>query len=167
MMFSFINSQISPSSYGQNNIYQEHILEQYKLYVEMADRASARRQKANNYFIALNTLVLSVFGTIIGLKKDSLSSTWLVLVGILGIVLSVTWWLILLSYRQLNAGKFEVVDKLESILPVKPYAIEWILLGQGTDNKKYFPISRVEQIIPILICVVYFWIIFTGFTCVK
>ncbi len=30
--------------------YHEHILEQYKLYVEMADRISARRNMANVFF---------------------------------------------------------------------------------------------------------------------
>jgi hypothetical protein len=34
------------------------VLEQYKLYVEMADRLSARRALANTFFLTVNTAVL-------------------------------------------------------------------------------------------------------------
>ena len=36
------------------------LLEQYKLYVEMADRISQRRQSANNYFLSVNILLFSI-----------------------------------------------------------------------------------------------------------
>ena len=40
------SSGLDPSSYSSRSQYEEHLLEQYKLFVEMADRISARRQSA-------------------------------------------------------------------------------------------------------------------------
>ena len=44
---------ISPDKYGGE--YQNHLLEQYKLYVQMADKISERRQSANSFFLTVNT----------------------------------------------------------------------------------------------------------------
>lgn len=51
--------------------YQAHLLEQYKLYVGMADKISERRQSANSYFLSLNTALLGFVGYMnsIGVKS--------------------------------------------------------------------------------------------------
>ena len=41
-----------PTEYDREN-YHSHLIEQYKLYVEMVDRLSARRVLVNNSFITL------------------------------------------------------------------------------------------------------------------
>src|SRR5205085_2466813 len=45
-----------------NDKYQAAILDQYKLYVEMADRVSARRSLANTFFLTLNTAIFTTIG---------------------------------------------------------------------------------------------------------
>ena len=40
-----------------------HLLEQYKLYLEMADRISSRRQSANSFFLSLNTALVALVGS--------------------------------------------------------------------------------------------------------
>jgi hypothetical protein len=42
------------SSIEDRENYHSHLIEQYKLYVEMVDRLSARRVLVNNSFITLN-----------------------------------------------------------------------------------------------------------------
>ena len=44
--------------------YNAHLLEQYKLYVQMADNISARRQTANSFFLTLNTTIAGLVGYI-------------------------------------------------------------------------------------------------------
>ena len=46
------------SSYGER--YEDHCLEIYKMYVEMADNISARRQSANIFFLTVNTSILGI-----------------------------------------------------------------------------------------------------------
>jgi len=42
--------------------YDVALLEQYKLYVELADRVSQRRGTANTFFLSINSLVAVVVG---------------------------------------------------------------------------------------------------------
>jgi hypothetical protein len=52
------NHAVSAASYeGGNEKHQAAILEQYKLYVEMAERISQRRGLTNTFFLTLNTAI--------------------------------------------------------------------------------------------------------------
>jgi hypothetical protein len=54
--------KVSVSEYGDK--YAEHLLEQYKLYVQMADKISERRQSAHRFFITVNTALIAFFGIV-------------------------------------------------------------------------------------------------------
>lgn len=146
----------SPDAYGAN--YQEHLLEQYKLMVEMADRVSARRMQANTFFLAVNTGLLTVFAT---LAKENILRG---LVGALPIgallILCYFWAQIVGSYRQLNSGKFQVIHQLERMLPAAPYAAEWLAMGEGNDPKRYRPLTHVEIWVPRLFGLLYLSLLF-------
>jgi len=130
--------------------YHQHILEQYKLYVEMADRISMRRQSAHNYMLALHSLVLSL--AVVLYTSYAIET---IIICCTGMVLCVIWYRLVLSYRQLNTGKFKVVHQLEALLPVKPYDAEWVALGQGENKQLYRPFSSVELLVPRLFGVLY------------
>ncbi len=66
-MISFGLFKTKSESYGSK--YKDDLFEQYKLYVEMADRVSERRSTANNFFLAANTLLISVFGAVVHLAR--------------------------------------------------------------------------------------------------
>ena len=53
---------LEASQYGKD--YQSHLLEQYKLYVRMANKVSARRQAANSFFLTVNTAVIAFLGLV-------------------------------------------------------------------------------------------------------
>jgi hypothetical protein len=78
--------------------------ELYRLAVEMADRISARRGIANSFFLTASTGVVALLAS--GTVRWSLA--------VAGIVVSVAWWSLLKSYRDLNIAKFEIeVDPVE------------------------------------------------------
>lgn len=135
--------------------YQAVIFEQYKIYLEMADRISARRSHTNTFFLTLNTLVITVAGT---QWKDGSAATALVLaVPLTALMLQCgAWFWILRSYRQLNSAKYIVVGALEERLPASPYwRAEWRALGEGTNPAYYWPLTHLEQWIPALFAVTY------------
>lgn len=153
------NSQVSipvnipTQEYGEK--FRDHYFEQYKLYLEMTDRVSARRVLANAFFLTLHTSLIALFGVLYkeGIKELRL---WM-LIPLIGVeLLCYSWWAIVRSYRLLNEGKFEVIHKMELNLPCSPYKIEWDVLGQGENPKKYRPITYVENWIPILFGLIYF-----------
>lgn len=69
-----------------NDDGKELILEQYKLYVEMADKVSERRFNVNTFFLTANSTILTVI-TIKGF--DVVKFSWIITA--VGIVLSYTW----------------------------------------------------------------------------
>nr|VFK80985.1 MAG: hypothetical protein BECKSD772D_GA0070982_11912 [Candidatus Kentron sp. SD] len=127
--------------------FQEHLFEQYKLYVEMADRVSARRMLANSFFVGVHTALIIAFAIL--LKQGIIEFTPLGFAPFIAVfLLCFVWWRIVRSYRQLNSGKYKVVLALEQMLPVAPYDEEWGALGSGEDPKKYSPLTHVEQWVP-------------------
>ena len=135
--------------------YDSTLLEQYRLYVEMADRVSARRGLTNSFFLTLNT---GIVGVIAALKHvpDGSQQWWLVipLVAILGQCYA--WFYLVRSYRLINGAKYRVVGALEERLPASPFwRAEWWEMGQGRDRARYWPLSHIEQWIPALFALTY------------
>jgi hypothetical protein len=131
--------------------FQEHLLEQYKLYVESAERISERRLHSSNLLLAINSSLVAVFGI-------TLSSfghhRWNAAIPLTGILVSVVWFRLIKSYKDLNTTKFEVIHELESYLPAALFKYEWHLCGSG-KHKKYRPVTHAEQLIPILFILFY------------
>lgn len=123
-------------------------LDQYKLYLELLDRISERRQNANSFFLGINTGVCALIGYLFSKETDLELRSLLWVVPIAGGLLSYFWYRLVKSYRDLNSAKFSVVHLLEQRLPVAPYAAEWVALGEGKDSKKYTPFTHMEIWVP-------------------
>jgi hypothetical protein len=139
----------------RDGVYYTCLLEQYKIYVEMADRVSARRGLANTFFLTLNTIVSTVIGVF--WQRPPSGPAWLAVAPLLALLgQCAAWFLILRSYRQLNGAKYAVVGALERRLPSSPYwSAEWKALGEGANPAQYWPVSHVEQWVPVLFAAVY------------
>jgi hypothetical protein len=150
------NDGVSAASYeGLGEKYHAAILEQYKLYVEMADRISGRRGLANTFFLTLNTAVFTAIG-IFWQNRPDVSEWFLALPLVVALGECAGWWWLVRSYRQLNSAKFKVIGALEERLPASPYwRAEWTALGEGADWRKYLPLTHLEQWIPVLFGLVY------------
>jgi len=139
--------------YGDD--YKNHLFEQYKLYVESIEKTSDRRQHANNYFITINTALISLIGLSFQIKIfENLAGIKSVL-AFVGIVICFIFWHLIRSYKQLNTGKFAVIHEIEKHLPLALYKYEWEILGEGKDNKKYYPFSHIELLIPWVFGIIY------------
>lgn len=130
--------------YPHNDKWYSHLLDQYKMYVEMADRISQRRATANTYFLSLNSAILAFVGYLTA--KDTSEHLWMLAAG--GIALSVLWEALITSYRNLNTAKFKVIHMIEKRLPISPYEAEWVAMGEGRNPTLYRPISHIEQGVP-------------------
>ncbi|MFZ1519296.1 MAG: hypothetical protein WAU11_11000 [Ignavibacteriaceae bacterium] len=136
------------------------LFEQYKLYLELVDRISDRRQNANSYFLGINTALCAVIGYLFSKDIDSEVKPLIWFVPFAGIILSYFWYRLVKSYRDLNTAKFQVVHSIESKLPLAPYHAEWIALGEGNDSKKYTPFTHLEIWVPRCFILLYLIILF-------
>ncbi|WP_208758323.1 RipA family octameric membrane protein [Micromonospora violae] len=149
-------SEVTADSYGgETERYQGAILEQYKIYVEMADRVSARRGSTNTFFLAVNTAVFTLVN-VIWAQGVQVPRTALVLPLAILVAQCAAWSWILRSYRQLASAKFRVIGALEERLPASPYwRAEWKGLGSGRDRSLYWPMAYLEQWVPVVFAVAY------------
>jgi hypothetical protein len=138
---------VPASSYGAD--YNAHLLEQYKLYVQMADKISDRRQLANNFFLTLNTALVAGLAGLISQRPAWLPTIVDMAVCLSGLILCFTWHRMICSYRDLNSGKFKVIHEMEKRLPLRPYDAEWTMLGEGKLSQLYLPFSHIERWIPV------------------
>lgn len=139
--------------YGQE--YKNHLLSQYQLYIESVEKISDRRQNANNYFITINTVLISFLGILFQARLLE-SIPWVKsLVSVVGIIICGIFWFLLRSYKQLNTGKFKVIHEIEQKLPLGLFDYEWEVLKKGKNNKVYFPFSHIEMVIPWVFGAVY------------
>ncbi|MFE2373299.1 hypothetical protein [Streptomyces sp. NPDC059398] len=151
------NSGIDASAYSRTgDQYQQAILEQYKLCVEMADRVSARRNLTNTFFLSLNSAVVAVVATLSGHTLTTLSA-WILTPGLLILFAQcAAWWVMVRSYRQLNKAKWAVIGALEARLPAFAYSrAEWGALGAGLDWRTYLQLTHVEQWVPVIFAASY------------
>lgn len=150
------NESITPATYGNDGQYYDHLLEQYKLYVEMANQISERRDRTNAFFLSLNTLIFVIVG--FGYENiQRIEPKWVIVFPLLAIIaMCFVWGRLLTSYRQLNSGKYKVIGEFESHLPVSPYwSAEWNVLGKGEKPNLYTPLTHVEIWIPIIFGILY------------
>ncbi|MDY0386104.1 MAG: hypothetical protein RBT65_03040 [Methanolobus sp.] len=127
------------------------ITEQYNIFIEMADRISERRGKANQFYIAALTGLIAIMSFIISCSiSEEYQLQIIIICSIFGVLLCIVWWINLQSYGKLNAAKFSVIHDIEEKLPFACYKDEWEYLGNGNDGKKYRQLTKVERFIPII-----------------
>jgi len=128
----------------------------------MADRVSARRAAANSYFLTLQTattVVLAFFardGSAAGSAPDNF------IVGVAagaGVLLSLAWWLLLRSYRDLNRAKFAVITNMErSYFDLRPFTDEWAALVSDPIpglRGRYAELGAIERVVPLAFGLLY------------
>ncbi len=145
----------SEKEYGTS--YKTDVLELYKIYLEMTDRISSRRQTANSFFLTINTAIVGVV-SYVHLGSKSNSFYWFV--GIAGVLLCFTWYRLIRSYKDMNSGKFKIIHEIEKLLPLAIYDAEWEALGRGKDAKIYLQFTKVELRVPIIFLCIHLFVIF-------
>lgn len=139
-----------------DEIRRHMLLEQYKLYVEMADRISARRQNANTFAHSINAALIG-FLSFLQAKGDAINNgEILIVIACAGMILNWVWYRMVRSYRDLNTAKFLVIHQIESGLAIRPYAAEWEAVGRGEDRKLYLPFTHIEIWVPWLFFALHF-----------
>ena len=72
--------------------YSSALLEQYKFYVELADRVSQRRAVANSFFLLVNSVAVVILGSL-SVSLDQVSSWPLVFTTVILVCVCGVWWL--------------------------------------------------------------------------
>lgn len=144
------------SHYGSD--YKSHLIEQYKVYLDMADKISERRHSMNNFFLTLNTGIISAIGIAGFFEKDkmTINKDYVFFLTISLLIFCYVWYRLIRSYKDLSSAKFKVIHEIERKLPIRPFDSEWEALGRGEDSNVYLPFSKVEKFIPVIFAAIHF-----------
>lgn len=116
----------------------DRLFELYKLMVASSEALVARRQGVNTFFTTINGAVLTAAGLILTNGRDPrLQAAGLMALTVTGAILALAWRSLIISFGQLNAGKFAVINRLEQLFPAAIYFAEWKALGEGKEPKRY------------------------------
>ncbi len=123
---------------------EELLLNQWQTCVEMANEISHRRDTMNNLFVTINIALIAMISYVWSIKT--------IFVSLIGIVFCIVWIRFIINFKMLNKEKFNVINELESHLPVKPFNNEWNKLQ---NNKKYTDGTTIECILPSTFIITY------------
>jgi hypothetical protein len=126
--------------------FQGHLLQQYKLYVESAEKVSEKRISSGNSLLTVCSALLTAFGIASSLH---IAKGTLVVIPVAGLLVCVAWFSLVTSYKNLNTAKFKVIHELEEYLPAALFRYEWHACDQG-KGKAYTPITHLERVIPLI-----------------
>ena len=128
---------------------RHELLEIYRLHAELADRVSQRREGANRLYASLLLASVLFLAALFRFGAGDLPSDLVVIVvGLVGTALSISWLLVIRSYRQLNRGKLSTLQKLEERLAYRFFQFEWEFLGKGDNKRRYYRLTQAEAILP-------------------
>lgn len=122
------------------------LIDQYTTYVNTTLDVSNRRMRNNRFYVLLLSGTLAAISVLA--KTNIIQEVGLLLAGSLGFALCVLWYASIVSYKQLNKGKYTVINEMENHLPVEPFNQEWAVLEEGENWPTYITHTRVERKIP-------------------
>lgn len=153
---SILYSRVNNYNDGKiENNYENHYLEQYRMYLHIYNSTNDRANKSNDFFLGLNTAIIGVLGYLETKNITDNNSVIFLFAPFVGIAICYCWYQIIISYKNINRAKFKVIHDVEEKLPLSLFKTEWELLGKGKDSTKYRRLSSIERIIPIIFIVLY------------
>jgi hypothetical protein len=134
----------------------QQITDLYKMMVQSSESLVSRRQAVNTFFLTMNVALLTASGLVVqGSGNNALSAWGLAILTFAGAILSVAWRSLIVSFGQLNRGKFQVINTLERYLKASVYAAEWEALARGENPKVYRSFTSREVWVPNALAVLY------------
>lgn len=127
---------------------QSIIVSQWQTCVEMANEISQRRDTMNNIFVTLNLAIFATVSFVWNIKS--------IIVLFAGVGVCVIWLLFINNYKILNKSKYNVINRLEKMLPTMPFKEEW---DELREKKKYIDGTKLERILPCGFIILYLFAI--------
>ena len=136
---------------------QTELLEIYKLHSELADKVSQRREGANRLYVSLLVGLMVFLAALLRFGVGDFPVRIVLLsAGAIGSLLSISWYIVIRSYRQLNSGKFKALHELEEKLTYPFFKREWELLAGGKERSRYWKLTNVEVGLPCIFFLLFF-----------
>lgn len=155
ILYSRVNNYTDDKDKNEDSNYENHYLEQYRMYLHIYNSTNDRANKSNDFFLGLNTAIIGVLGYLETKNLADSNSVIFLFAPFVGIAICYCWYQIIISYKNINRAKFKVIHNIEEKLPLSLFKTEWELLGRGQNELIYRKLSSIEKKIPIIFIVLY------------
>lgn len=124
-------------------------LDLYKIMVQSSEGLVGRRQGVNTFFLTMNGALLTGSGIVIqNSGANTVGALGIAVLSLAGLILCGAWHSLIISFGQLNRGKFQVINAIERHLKAAIYAAEWEALERGENPKIYRSFTSREIWVP-------------------
>lgn len=134
--------------------------EQYRMYVETADKNSTRRLETNRFYVTVLSLLLISLPFVADSPFANETAIYpvMIIISLFSVVLSSVWAINISSYRNINRCKFVVIKSMERTDNhlFNCYGRERDELEEGF----HLPQSYIEQLVPISLIIFHIGLIF-------
>src|SRR5262249_39332002 len=127
----------------------QQVLDLYKVIVQSSEGLVARRQGVNTFFLTMNGALVTAIGVIVqNSGANTVAALGVAVLALAGGILCGAWHSLVVSFGQLNRGKFQVINAIERHLRAAIYSAEWEALGRGENPKVYRTFTSREIWVP-------------------
>lgn len=142
------------------------VLEQYRIYSDSKEKFIDRQFTTNKFFLIANVIVLV---TIYILSTLTPQFQPVIILSVIGLIMSLMWWLNIDSYQTLIKVKYaNVIEYLETKLPEQPFHKEFIDYQQVKKKNNFVIFGDFQKTLAVLIAGVYlFSCVYSIITMVK
>lgn len=113
---------------------EENEIENYKIFMESAEKNSDRRVTQNNIYLTINLAFISFLCT------QNLDLKHNIVVLIVGLIICIIWFLTIINYSKRNKVKFDIINESEY---GKLYKEEWKRISILTPLTTYEKFSSI------------------------
>lgn len=142
------------------------ILEQYRIYSDAKERFIERQFASNRFYLIIN-LVIFVTAYILSVLFPQYEPV--IVLTILGIAISIMWWMNIDSYQLLIRIKYaKVLEYLETKLPEQPYHKEYVDYEQAVKRKRLIVFGDFQKLLAaVIICIYAYICVYYVFNLIK
>ena len=97
----------------------EQLMRQYEILVEITTQVTNWRLSANNFYLSVSTALVAL-----ATYLYNLSPATGIVIGLIGLAMTILWYETIHYYRSLNKAKFTVLNELEKQLPIPMFRLE-------------------------------------------
>lgn len=152
----FNNNEYDLFNVPVEQMSEKELIEQYKIYLGTSESLINRRQSVSSFYISVNAAIISILTLVSPFITNFVSNAVaIIVISLFGIILDIAWMRILDSYAILNSSKLKVIEMIEKRLPASIYDIEWAVMSNKLNNRKYVSFTDSEKRIPKVFCAIY------------
>lgn len=127
----------------------------YEIYVRNTEEYLRHFETSNRFFVSANILMVSVISFLF--ESASVTGEVIYTLPIIAILVNFLWFAIILTYRNLNSTKHEVIQNIENSFSTQPLTEE---LTKLSSQKRYIRLRTIYTLIPSTFIIIYIALFF-------